>query len=131
MCVHATHAGLLSSVQDGGHTALFPELYSCHNSMGTLGLLCGCLSCSQHPGCPATPPSLGAAGRCYYPGGVCTAVRASRVDLLSLLTIPIPRAADLLPASRNPEPLEAEAAAPSDPCTQGLMLIKRSPGADN
>lgn len=38
------------------------------NSMGTLGLLCGHQSCSQHLGCPTAPPSLGAAGRCCYPG---------------------------------------------------------------
>lgn len=86
----------------------------------TPGLLCGRRSRSQHLGCPVTPPTLGVAGRCCCPGGVCTAVRASRMDLLSLLTIPIPRAtAELLPAGRNPEPLEAEAATPCDPVHTG------------
>lgn len=37
-----------------------------------------------------------------------------------MLTIPIPRAtAELLPAGRNPEPLEAEAATPCDPVHTG------------
>lgn len=86
----------------------------------TPGLLCGRRSRSQHLGCPVTPPTLGVAGRCCCPRGVCTAVRASRMDLLSLLTIPIPRAtAELLPAGRNPEPLEAEAATPCDPVHTG------------
>lgn len=118
---HAACLGLLPSVQDGGVTEPYlPSYIPVPSPMSTPGLLCGSRSRSQHLGCPVTPPTLGVAGRCCCPGGVCTAVRASRMDLLSLLTIPIPRAtAELLPAGRNPEPLEAEAATPCDPVHTG------------
>lgn len=65
--IHAARGGLLSTLQDGAlsHRPPSPRLQSCSQPNGHPGTPCGCLSCSQYQGCPATsqPPSPGRASK--------------------------------------------------------------------
>lgn len=130
--VHAGAWACCPQCRMGVTEPCFQSCIPAPNPLSTLGLVCGRRSRSQHLGWPITPPTLGVAGRCWYSGGVCTAVRASRMDLLSLPTIPIPQQQ---PISSLPPGTQScwrqRQQHPPTPSTQGLMLIKCSPGADN